>query len=138
MKKILFLLSFLLSGCVTDRNDPHSTPYYYPASVYVFNNKLCVHISERDFQGKENILSISIHEYGSDGTDKNSLFNRHYSDLNGNVYPVLVPSTCIDGFSSFPYETGKGYFVRIDTPLNTYMSKFIVWKRFDGLAVSLM
>lgn len=128
MKNIFFvLLVFMLSGCIS----PHEAPYH-PALAYFFNDRICIYVSESDLQLKEKILSISVHEYG---VEKN-LLSKEYANLSDG--PVLVSGQCINDFSSFPYESGKGYVADIRTPLNLYASKFVVWKRVDGMSVILM
>lgn len=120
---------FVLSGCAMDGHNPHKISYS-PASAYILNDKICVYISEHDLQKKENVLSISVNEYGA---EKNYLFNKNYSLSDGNF--ALMPGVCIKDLYSFTYELGKGYVVRIRTPLNLYISSFVVWNRVDGVVL---
>lgn len=128
MKNVFYLLLvFMLSGCIV----PHKISYE-PASIYFFNDQICIYVSEYNLQLEEKILSISVREYGIEKT----LLSKNYANLSENH--VLISGKCIKDFSSLSYEIGKGYVAEIRTPLNLYISKFVVWKRIDGMATMPM
>lgn len=123
----IFFLTFVLTGCIF----PHKLPYS-TASVFVNDDKICVSVLEKDLILKEEILSITVYEYGQ----KQELFTKNYLDSNSAI--VLIPEACIKDLSSFSYEMGKGYVVLIRTPLHLYESKFIVWNALGKVAIKMM
>lgn len=117
MRKYLFLLlPLFISGCPTgDRFN------LYQVQSKIVDGKVCVFFNERDIVKNEAILNIAIWKQGGD----DYVYEKSYA-----YNPVtLEANKCVPGIVEFNFIAGEGYTVLVRTPLNSYRSSFVVWKK---------
>ncbi|HAT5005713.1 putative T6SS immunity periplasmic lipoprotein [Serratia marcescens] len=121
MRKYLFLLlTLFISGCPTgDRFN------LYQVKSKIVDGKVCVFFNESDIVKNESILNIAIWKQGGD----TYVYEKSY------VYsPItLEANKCVPGIGEFNFIAGDGYTVLVRTPLNSYRSSFVVWKKGESI-----
>ncbi|EOZ9293223.1 MULTISPECIES: putative T6SS immunity periplasmic lipoprotein [Serratia] len=121
MRKYLFLLlPLFISGCPTgDRFD------LYQIQSKIVDSKVCVFFNERDIVKNESILNIAIWKQGGD----DYVYKKSYA-----YSPItLEANKCVPGIGEFSFIAGEGYTVLVRTPLNSYRTSFVVWKKGESI-----
>ncbi|MBL0872518.1 hypothetical protein HLB02_03860 [Serratia nevei] len=117
MRKYLFLLlPLFISGCPTgDRFN------LYQVQSKIVDGKVCVFFNENDIVKNESILNIAIWKQGGD----TYVYEKSYA-----YSPItLEANKCVPGVGEVSFIAGEGYTVLVRTPLNSYRTSFVVWKK---------
>nr|WP_060442241.1 putative T6SS immunity periplasmic lipoprotein [Serratia marcescens] len=118
-KYLLLLLPVFLSGCpMGDRFN------LYPAQSKVVNGKVCVFLDDNEIVRNESILKIAIWKQGGDDYVYEKSYA--YSPL------ALEANKCVPGIGEFSFISGEGYTVLVRTPLNSYRTSFVMWKKGES------
>ena|GEM_PF-648181 len=123
MSKYLFLLlPLFISGCPAgDRFN------LYQVQSKIVDGKVCVFFNESDIVKNESILNIAIWKQGGD----DYVYEKSYA-----YSPVtLEANKCVPGIGEFSFITGERYTVLVRTPLNSYQTSFVVWKKGGSILV---
>ncbi|EMB6253298.1 hypothetical protein NMF47_12775 [Serratia nevei] len=121
MRKYLFLLlPLFISGCPTgDRFN------LYKVQSKIVDGKICVFFNESDIVKNESILNISIWKQGGD----DYVYKKSYA-----YSPItLEANKCVPGIGEFSFIADEGYTVLVRTPLNSYRTSFVVWKKGESM-----
>lgn len=121
MRKYLFLLlPLFISGCPTgDRFN------LYQVQSKIVDGKVCVFFNESDIVKNESILNIAIWRQGGD----DYVYEKSYA-----YNPVtLEANKCVPDIGEFSFIADEGYTVLVRTPLNSYRTSFVVWKKGESM-----
>ena len=120
-KNILLAVTFLLAGCPTAHN-----VNLYSAQSKIINNKICVFVDKTSMVKDENILKVSIWQRGG-----SYVYEKSYA-----INPApLIAGKCIPDISNFNFAAGIEYSAIVDTPLNTYESRFSLARQNERLVL---
>ena len=97
----------------------------YPAQSKVVDGKVCVFFNESDIVKNESILNIAIWKQGGD----DYVYEKSYA-----YNPVVLEAgKCVPDIGDFNFIPDEGYTVLVRTPLNSYRTSFVVWKKGESI-----
>lgn len=122
-KYLLLLLPLFISGCPT--GDRFSL---YQVQSKIVDGKVCVFFNESDIVKNESILNITIWKQGGD----TYVYEKSYA-----YSPItLEANKCVPGIGEFSFIVGEGYTVLVRTPLNSYRTSFVVWRKGESMMLN--